>query len=324
MAAFIPISTFQPSEKKNSWELRRKEILPLPPARVWQAFTRPDELERWWCDTARVDLVPGGALEFGGPTLISDAALGKSPAGEADRESQDGLTRCEILRVTEGELLEFRWELAGVPTTVTIHLENQFEQTHLRVTQSADSPLSWSDDPAQPNWWWVALVNLRNYLENGSAPLRFDYLRALERGRDPVHFSVSFTTFPWVIWKKLTDPEEIRSWWSDGVKLAAEAGATFESGTSRFLQIGTGPEQVLEVEPEKTLKFDWGWPDGSRGTVTWTIEEEEASTRVTLVIEDPHEDPDQPLALPLEWAIKLLYLKQMSERGITPLDYQES
>src|SRR3954469_8439195 len=42
--------------------IEREVILPVPPARVWTALTRPDQLSAWFGTQATVDLRPGGEL----------------------------------------------------------------------------------------------------------------------------------------------------------------------------------------------------------------------------------------------------------------------
>ncbi|GHC59351.1 SRPBCC family protein [Streptomyces flavofungini] len=47
--------------------LRMERRLAQPPARVWAALTRPEQLAHWFPAEVRVELVPGGAIAFAFP-----------------------------------------------------------------------------------------------------------------------------------------------------------------------------------------------------------------------------------------------------------------
>jgi uncharacterized protein YndB with AHSA1/START domain len=44
--------------------IEREVILPAPPARVWTALTRADQLGAWFGTQATIDLRPGGEVIF--------------------------------------------------------------------------------------------------------------------------------------------------------------------------------------------------------------------------------------------------------------------
>ncbi len=323
MAAFIPIGNFSTPEDDSAWKIWRKEILPVPPERTWKALTDPKELSNWLCDSAEVNLKVGGQFRLMGESLFDGAQIPVQEHEAAPSEEKNSGGPFEILELTDNELLSFRWNLGNFETRVTFKLENQFEQSHLLVSQTADVALPWPSGQEHPNWWWLAMVNLRNYVENGLAPLKLNYSAAFNTPSSPLKFSIPFTTFPWVIWKKLVDPNELKGWWSEEAKINLTVGESFDLGQPRFHQLGSGAQKLLACEEEKLLSYNWIWPDESEGKVSWKIEEGEVSTVVTLEVENPYNDPLNPLSLPLEWATKILYLKQMAERGVSPLDYQE-
>jgi uncharacterized protein YndB with AHSA1/START domain len=45
--------------------IEREIVVSAPQERVWAALTDPEELARWFGDSAEVDLRPGGAARFG-------------------------------------------------------------------------------------------------------------------------------------------------------------------------------------------------------------------------------------------------------------------
>jgi uncharacterized protein YndB with AHSA1/START domain len=221
----------------------------------------------------------------------------------------------EILDIVPESHLEYRWHLQGVDTRVRYELSNVLEMTELVVIQTADRAPRWDPDPDGHNWWWVALPALRSYVETGRPDLRLSY-HDLETSR-PIQFQVDVTTFPWIVWDKLTSPPELQRWWARHAEVDLQPGGSFRLGLE-----GWGPSAVLEVEQGHRLTHDWKWRDGTRGTVEWIIEETEEDTRVSLCDAGPW-DSDLPREFFLtHWASTLLSLKQISERGTTPSEYQ--
>ncbi|MGH3577006.1 MAG: SRPBCC domain-containing protein, partial [Mycobacterium sp.] len=82
-----------------------------------------------------------------------------------------------------------------------------------------------------------------------------------------------------VVWRTITEPGQIRTWFSDGVELEARPGAL---GTLTFGAEGTDDPLVVEmtvvaVEPPHRFSFRWVYPPGCRATpensvlVTFTL-----------------------------------------------------
>jgi uncharacterized protein YndB with AHSA1/START domain len=82
---------------------------------------------------------------------------------------------------------------------------------------------------------------------------------------------------PAAVWKALTDPKLLAQWWAPG-NIRALVGHHFDLDMGSF---GKQPCEVLEVEPEKLLKYKFGI--GNLDTViTWTLTPENAGTRLKL------------------------------------------
>ncbi len=309
MTKLVQLTGFD--EPQAPWLLRRKEIIPLPPERVWSALTREEELTRWWCESADVDLRVGGRYRFSGSNVYGD-----QPAAAAS-ESTPRSASFEITQLVPHERLQFRWPLLGVETTVTYQLDNLMELTELRLTHTAsEAPGGWPFPSDRPNWWWIALPALRSYLENGQAALKIDY-RSTEEV-PAARFAVDFTTFPWIVWSKLTKAEELAKWWGKNVEIDLAPEGTFKLGLE-----GEGPSRILDIEEGRRLVHDWTWGDSDESRIEWTIEETDAATRVTFVDQGPWAAGVRRDARRIYWASTLLHLKQMSERGMTPREYQE-
>ena len=108
--------------------IERELILPVPPARVWTALTRPDQLSAWFGTRATIDLRPGGEVVFtwDGPT------------------GQRSTSRGVIETVEPPHRFAFRWQPSpdAVQTTrVEFTLEPHPEGTRLRLVESGFASL---------------------------------------------------------------------------------------------------------------------------------------------------------------------------------------
>ena len=108
--------------------IERVLILPAPPARVWTALTRPDQLSVWFGTQATIDLHPGGEVIF-----TWDGSTG--PRG----------TNCGVIEAVEPpHRFAFRWQSGPdtVPMTrVEFTLEPHPEGTRLRLVESGFASL---------------------------------------------------------------------------------------------------------------------------------------------------------------------------------------
>jgi uncharacterized protein YndB with AHSA1/START domain len=292
MADLVPITHFPSKSPKSPWWIRRREVIAAPPERVWQALTDPRELASWWADDVEVDLRPGGLLAFAGPSVYGGA---ETLRGRLARDF-------EVLAVDSPERLELRWKLHGVDTQVAFELARELEMTAITVVQTASSPPGWDPGHEGPSWWSIAMAALRSRVEKGRPDLRLDY-PALRRAPG-LEITVGFSTFPWVIWHKLTAPSELARWWPN--MAAVVSGA------------------VLESEPERRFVHSWTWPGETTTTVSWTLAETEMDD-VLVTVSDMR--PPAPGAARdpaiVYWASTLLDLKHMSERGIASREYQD-
>lgn len=94
---------------------------------------------------------------------------------------------------------------------------------------------------------------------------------------------------PQAVWKALTDPALHARWWAAG-DVRPIVGHRFELDMGRW---GKQPCEVLEVEPERLLKYRFA--TGTLDTIiTWRLEPEGTGTRLSL----KHEgfDLDSPMA----------------------------
>jgi uncharacterized protein YndB with AHSA1/START domain len=302
MPQFVSIGNF--TRPDAPWSALRRERIARPPERVWRALTDPRELAAWWCDEADLDLRPGGRCRFGGPRAFGGGRRVGEPAPE-----------CRILELSAPERLVLRWPIGGIETVVRYELAGRLDETDLSVVQTAPRSPGWDDDGDAPNLWWVALPALRSYLEDGRADLRIDF-DALERGGE-MAFELDVFTFPWVIWSKLTLPRELDRWWGRGAEVELAPDGAFRLGA-----LAEGPSRILELAPERRLRHDWRWKNGAASEIEWSIEETDAATRVGIRDTQPLASGRPLESIALRWAAHLLDLKRISQRGISPREFQ--
>jgi uncharacterized protein YndB with AHSA1/START domain len=94
---------------------------------------------------------------------------------------------------------------------------------------------------------------------------------------------------PSVVWRALTEPDLLASWWArSDIKPVVGHRFTLDMG-----EWGVQPCEVLEVEPEKLLKYTFA--EGALDTtITWRLEPEGQGTRLFL-IHDGFEPDSMPL-----------------------------
>jgi uncharacterized protein YndB with AHSA1/START domain len=108
--------------------IERELILPVPPARVWTALTRPDQLSAWFGTQATIDLRPGGEVIF-----TWDGSTGPR-----------GTNRGVIEAVEPPNRFAFRWQSSPDTvqmTRVEFTLEPHPEGTRLRLVESGFASL---------------------------------------------------------------------------------------------------------------------------------------------------------------------------------------
>jgi uncharacterized protein YndB with AHSA1/START domain len=87
-----------------------------------------------------------------------------------------------------------------------------------------------------------------------------------------------------VVWRTVTEPDQMARWFADEVDLVVEPGAR---GHLRFGEQG-GPVVVEAVEPPTRFSFRWNHPDGEEPTPTnsllveFTLSPEGEHTRVCV------------------------------------------
>ena len=112
---------------------------------------------------------------------------------------------------------------------------------------------------------------------------------------DSVERQILIEASPEVVWRVITEPEQISCWFSDEADVDARAGA---DGTLTWTPGGRGAHKgtdlvvqirVIDAEPFRRFAFRWNHPDGvqpdesNSALVEFSLNEEAAGTRLTVL-----------------------------------------
>jgi uncharacterized protein YndB with AHSA1/START domain len=112
---------------------------------------------------------------------------------------------------------------------------------------------------------------------------------------DSVEREILIEASPEVVWRVITEPEQIGRWFSDDAEVEPRAGA---DGTLMWRPGGRGgdkeldlivPIRVVEAEPFRRFSFRWNHPQGAApdeinsALVEFTLVEEAGGTRLSVL-----------------------------------------
>jgi uncharacterized protein YndB with AHSA1/START domain len=260
----------------DGWTYEYSFPIPAPPARIWEALTTAEALERWFAEHARLDLRPAGTFAFWGRHTVGTPS-------EADATGT-------VVSVEPDRRLSFGWPLFGVDSRVTISLtpEEQGGESVTRVTiEHAFERLFDRPRPKElvDDWWRFTLGNLTAHTTGRSEVMRVDFADESPEVKLTVHMNAA----PEKVYRALTEPEALNRWMAKDASVDLRVGGRFDLGWQAPPEIEHSgfPMEILELVPNQKLTISW--PDW-RGdaavpsqSVTWLLEPEGDGTRVTLI-----------------------------------------
>jgi uncharacterized protein YndB with AHSA1/START domain len=99
----------------ESGVIRLSQVIPQPPAAVWQALTNPEIHARWW---GAGDIKPEPGHKF----MLDMGRFGQQP--------------CEVLAVEPERLFSYLFSTGMLNTTITWRLEPEGDGTRLQLEHS--------------------------------------------------------------------------------------------------------------------------------------------------------------------------------------------
>ncbi len=133
--------------------IEKELFINTTPERVFQALTEKAELERWFVQTAELDLRPGGAISFyWGPGVFESG---------------------QVVAFDPPHRLSYTWEaLEPSPVTIIFQLNAENDGTRLRLVNTGiGEGKDWDHYyHLRNNGWNIHLTHLTTWLETGTCP----------------------------------------------------------------------------------------------------------------------------------------------------------
>jgi len=262
----------------DTWTHEFTRSVPVPAARLFEAFTTESELEQWFAERARVEPRLGGAFRFWGRHTIgtptASAATGTVTAFE------------------QNALLGFEWTICRVPSTVTISFTPDSAKPDEVTSVSIHHELRGALDQPRPkelidDWWRFTLGNLVAWTTQNGEVLRPDFSDT----NPEIRLSMTVDAPCEAVFQALIDPEALRTWMGAPAPVVEpKVGGRYELGWRYQVDgkdVAGGPMRILDIVPNQRLVVDW--PDW-RGdatvpmqSITWLLEPHGDGTRLTLI-----------------------------------------
>ena len=209
----------------------------------------------------------------------------------------------QLTAVEPGHHLRWTWDVPGHSTEVAVMLAPRDDGTLVVVRHAVPT----DHEIAAPNFedfWLLSLENLRRHLDRRSDVVRCDF--SAIRGGDISH-SVLIDGSRDEVFGALIRPDQLERWIASRAIVEPKVGGRYELGWEQG-----GPVKILELVTDERLATVW--PEETETVVTWTLEELDGKTRLTLV----HSGfaPDQPTGgLDAGWLNFMSWIKSLVEYG---------
>ncbi len=277
--------------------LRIQMTIDTTPDVVFDALTQTDALNGWLSSQAEVSLEEQHY-----------AFWGKEIPDNPDKtQGTNPITRYETDR-----LLEFSWQVKdGIDTIVTIKLLPKDNTTVLTLLQTRVATGSYhSAISNMEDFWFLSLENLRRYLDGKPCDARVDYSKPLT---GDVVWSTDIDADIDTVFDVLTKPEKLNRWIASDASVNLKVGGELSYGWK-----GVPPFKIVELEPGRKIAHDWAEANekGEIQTtiVTWTLEENNGKTRLTLV-QSGFADDENTAGIQVGWRNFVNSIRSVAEYG---------
>jgi uncharacterized protein YndB with AHSA1/START domain len=265
------------------------------PERVFKALTDSDAVRAWFCENAEIDLSKS-QYDF----------WGKFTPGVPDRDAGNHA----IVDNVPNELLAFRWRVNGHDTRVTFRLHPHEKGTLLTLRHVQDGE-SGTESGVPEDFWFLALENLRRYLDGKASDARIDFTSSM---RGDIHHETEIDAPPDRVWHVLTNPDEVNRWIATQATIQLEKDGQYSLG---WIQDGTdyGALKILEVVPDQKLIIESPPFMTELPTVTtWEMKENNGKTWLTFTHSGFGDDQDVS-GLHMGWRNFINWVRSVSEYG---------
>jgi len=229
----------------------------VPPIRVWKALMEPADMKGWFCEWADVEARSGGRFSFGGRFTY------RLDDGESKGQS--------LLGYETGRSVHYSWDIGDHASKVRYTLSAVRGDCRLRVVHECEGQprRDWRGDWADHLPWENYLLNLKMYLERGTAGIRIDY-ENIPQDRHVISGEVRCASER--IWRVLTDREECSRRANERVNFDFDAG---EGWIDPF-----GIVEVVDAVSGRRLLQRWSDGRGGHIYAQWELLSQGVSSMV--------------------------------------------
>jgi uncharacterized protein YndB with AHSA1/START domain len=296
-------------------ELVVTRVFDAPRERVFDVFTKPEHIQKWW-----------GPKTFSVPVAEFDARVG----GEvfvANRPPDRPTVYClgVVREITPPSRVVFAFHFvdekrrriplswAGVPEgwdgeivhEVTLAAEGARTRVTIRLTGFPSN-----------DWGEMAKIGLAESFDRVGYAVADD-MRVMATGDREIVITRTFNAPRAVVYEALTNAEHVKNWWGPRQYGPVQATADFRAGGHyRFAQGSPQGEvafsgEVREASPERIVYVEEFEAMPGHGAVTTiTLDERGGKTHMTLrSVYKSAADRDGVLASGMEWGARLSYLQ---------------
>lgn len=277
--------------------LRIQMTINTTPDVVFDALTQTDALKTWLSSQADVSLKENRY-----------AFWGQDIPNNPDKAQGNNL----LLRYEKDRLLEFSWQVKdGIDTTVTIKLLPKEDATVLTLHQTqVATGMYHSAISTMEDFWFLALENLRRYVDGKPCDARVNYAKPLT---GDVIWSTDIDADMDTVFDILTRPEKLNQWIASDASVDLKIGGELSYGWQ-----GVPPFKIVALERGRKIAHDWAEANekGEIQTtiVTWTLEESNGKTRLTLV-QSGFADDDNTAGIQVGWRNFVNSIRSIAEYG---------
>jgi uncharacterized protein YndB with AHSA1/START domain len=294
-----------------------ERVFDAPRERVFDVFTTPEHLQKWWgpkmvgIPVAEFDARPGGKIFFGERSLDRGMVYIAGVVRAIERPSRvifaihfaDAYRR--RVAPPAGAGLPDNWD-GEIVSDVAFSAEGRRTRVTIRTLRSGVTA-EWLEMARYG--WGEALDKLGHAIA--------DDMRVAPTGEREIVITRTFNAPRALVYEALTSPEHVKNWWGPRQYGAVSATGDFRAG-GRYRYAQQGPDgevafrgEIREASPERmvyTEEFE-AMP-GHVAETTVTLDERDGKTFMTLrSVYQSKEDRDAVIASGMEWGARLSYLQ---------------
>ena len=297
-------------------ELIIERVFDAPRERVFDVFTQPEHLQKWWgpkmvgIPVAEFEARPGGNIFIA--ERAPDGAMNyiAGVVREIERPSRvlfaihfadvDGTRVAPPAHSGLGDT----WD-DDIVTLVTFSAEGR--RTRMTIRTLSGFTAEWGE---KARLGWAESLDKLGYAA-------VDDMTVAPQGEREIVITRSFDAPRAIVYQALTNPEQVKNWWGPRQYGAVSASGEFRAGGRyRYAQNGPSGEvafsgEIREASPERMVYTEEFEAMPGHGAVTTvTLDERGGRTYLSLrSVYQSKDDRDAVIASGMEWGARLSYLQ---------------